>query len=626
MRRSSDVHAASATYRRPMRRSLSAPHLLALPLAAAATLAAAAAAPAASFSRSHELFTVAGNGHPGRPVPGATAAETPFEATDVAALPAGGALVADAAAGRVLRIDAYGIVRVVAGNGSTEVTGDGGRATEAGLGAVRSVAVMPDGGFVLSDARGSETSYVPTTRLRRVWPDGTITTMAGGDRQGFSGDGGPAVQGLFQDIWALSALPDGSVLVADEQTARVRRVWPDGIIRTVAGNGRKGFPGDPVLATESPIGVTDVEGLPDGGFLVGACTGYRIARVSTDGVMRSVAGNGEGNPTYDGRSATATSLNNPCNVAASPDGSIWIGDPWLRRVGTDGVLRRVTTDQPACRQTPPEDFAGTTSVETLTGPGTGIFIGEGRRSPCAAIVVGPLAATPDGGVLVVPWVGQVRYVAPLHGARLPAAAITATRVVGGRVAVRYTTTIAGRARLELRRDGRTVTVARALAAHHGSITASAPGRSGVFRARLTVRSAAGATASSDVGVLIGALTPRIARAALANFFADYSFGQFPDRDARPSYDCRAMGHARVDCALSARPDVNKPQRGCVVVHAVQVGPSGLPAFRPYTCRAGSRGPYVAHPRWLTRRDDPLVLAERWVPFAPRTAIPAPLLR
>ena len=118
-------------------------------------------------------------------------------------------------------------------------SGDGGAATKALLITPTSVAVMPDGGYVVSSWNWSN--------VRRVSPTGTITTLAGGNGlNGFSGDGGPATKAQLNLPMGVAVQADGSVLIADSNNFRIRKVSPTGVITTVAGNGQEGFAGDGV--------------------------------------------------------------------------------------------------------------------------------------------------------------------------------------------------------------------------------------------------------------------------------------------------------------------------------------------------------------------------------------------
>jgi hypothetical protein len=104
-------------------------------------------------------------------------------------------------------------------------SGDGGLSTAAQLGTPFGVAATADGGFLIADTFNH--------RVRRVSPDGTITTVAGTTR-GFSGDGGPAIAAQLDGPLGVAATADGGFLIADQNNYRVRRVSPGGTITTVA--------------------------------------------------------------------------------------------------------------------------------------------------------------------------------------------------------------------------------------------------------------------------------------------------------------------------------------------------------------------------------------------------------
>src|SRR3954449_4485098 len=82
---------------------------------------------------------------------------------------------------------------------------------------------------------------------------GTITTVAGPGTLGTSGDGGPATQAYIGSDVGVTALPDGGYLIAHQAAPAVRRVMPDGTITTIAGNGTAGFSGDRGPATSAEL-------------------------------------------------------------------------------------------------------------------------------------------------------------------------------------------------------------------------------------------------------------------------------------------------------------------------------------------------------------------------------------
>jgi sugar lactone lactonase YvrE len=149
--------------------------------------------------------------------------------------------VSDSLAHRVRRIRDDVIV-TVAGDGREAFGGDGGPGPEASLSWPSALELDPDGNLLIADTRNH--------RVRRLAADGTITTLAGTGEAGFSGDGGPATEARLDQPYGLAVAPDGTVYVADRGNFRIRRVSPDGVIDTIAGDGIEGNTGDngPALA------------------------------------------------------------------------------------------------------------------------------------------------------------------------------------------------------------------------------------------------------------------------------------------------------------------------------------------------------------------------------------------
>lgn len=174
------------------------------------------------------IATVAGSGVAGIPKYGKGAGSN-FLGTPsgVAALPGGGYLIADSRLGEIVRVTPDGRFAEAAGHRAGAGIGDGGPATGARLESPRDVAVLPGGGYVIADADAD--------RVRLVLPDGRIFTLAGTGIAGFSGDGGPATAAQLNQPTGVSVALDGSVLVADRGNARVRRIATDGTMTTVAG-------------------------------------------------------------------------------------------------------------------------------------------------------------------------------------------------------------------------------------------------------------------------------------------------------------------------------------------------------------------------------------------------------
>jgi sugar lactone lactonase YvrE len=149
---------------------------------------------------------------------------------------AGNLFIADLGNRRVRKVSRDGIITTVAGNGTSHSSGDGGPAISAGLDHPTAVAVDSAGNLFIGSG------YYGDALIRKVSASGIITTVAGKGTGGSSGDGGPAITARLSLPLGVAADRAGNLFIADFN--RIRRVSPDGIITTVAGNGTLGFSGD----------------------------------------------------------------------------------------------------------------------------------------------------------------------------------------------------------------------------------------------------------------------------------------------------------------------------------------------------------------------------------------------
>jgi RHS repeat-associated protein len=262
--------------------------------------------------------------------------------------PDGSLYITDEGSSRIWRVRPDGIINHVAGildsqhywcDNATDPCGDGGPALQARFVDIYNNAVGPDGSIYIADEAGN--------RIRKVSPAGIITTVAGTGEQGFAGDGGPATQAKFNEPYSVKVAPDGSIYIADEYNHRIRRVGTDGIITTVAGNGtvcdnpRTAPCGDGGPATQAAVGwPIDVAVGPDGSLYIPVLC--RIRKVSPDGIISTVAGTGECGYTGDGGPAIQANIRGSLGIAVGPDGTILFTDEGhIRRVGPDGIISTI---------------------------------------------------------------------------------------------------------------------------------------------------------------------------------------------------------------------------------------------------------------------------------------------
>jgi uncharacterized protein (TIGR03437 family) len=253
----------------------------------------------------------------------------------------GNLYIADQGNNRVRRVTPAGIITSIAGNGNPGVSGDGGPATTATVGQPQCLAFDTAGNLYISQ---------PNDNVVRVMsPDGKINTFAGNGKPGFGGDGGRAVNAMFFAPTGLATEKGGSVYVVDRQNDRVRKIDPQGVITTVAGIGKFGFTGDGGLATSatlsSPVGVALAS---DGTLYISDTNNNRIRAVSpSSGIIKTVAGGGTS--FLDG-SASLANLELPFGISIDRQDNLLMGlfaGRQVRRMTPAGAISSIAGLQPA---------------------------------------------------------------------------------------------------------------------------------------------------------------------------------------------------------------------------------------------------------------------------------------
>jgi sugar lactone lactonase YvrE len=220
-------------------------------------------------------------------------------------------------------------VTILAGEGSQGFRD--GAARSAQFGDPFGVAVARDGSVYVADAGESN-------RVRKISPQGEVSTLAGGG-EGFADGAGAVAE--FDTPSALALDGEGNIYVADTGNNRIRKVTPDGRVTTLAGDGNAGFRDGAAADAEfdSPVGVAVDK---DGNVYVADTYNDRVRVVTKDGAVKTVAG--AGRPGYaDGDALSAALFDTPCAVAVNEAGEVFVADTGnnrLRKITKDG---RVTT-------------------------------------------------------------------------------------------------------------------------------------------------------------------------------------------------------------------------------------------------------------------------------------------
>ena len=305
---------------------------------------------------------------------------------------AGAYVISDCINFRIRLVDTSGIISTIAGNGFgagyggyAGYGGDGGQATSALLNNPVGIAVTPNGAIVFADSSNH--------RIRLISTAGIILTIAGNGVPAYGGDGGHATSASLQTPTGVAVSSTGAFIIADNGNHRIRQISAQGVISTIAGNGNGAFSGDGGRATSAnlnaPFGV-----VLTGVSVIVSDSGNNRIRLIESGVISTIAGNGASGG-GDGGQATSAGLSSPTGIAITLNGSLFVAESARIRLITTYLISpsasRTPSPTPYCmpslfRSLPRMDLVGTL-VGSALSPGTPMplpSLGDCRQACCDA--------------------------------------------------------------------------------------------------------------------------------------------------------------------------------------------------------------------------------------------------
>jgi sugar lactone lactonase YvrE len=274
------------------------------------------------------VSTIAGRGHNAGFLDGLGAAALFHSPCGIAVDGVGTVFVVDRAKNRIRKITPEGLVSTFAGSGEAGKTD--GQGISASFNQPSGIAVGSDGVIFVADTRNH--------CIRKISPEGLVTTFAGSSVAGYAD--GQGIAARFNCLYGIAVDSDGMVYVADTKNHRIRKISPDGRVTTIAGSGGRGFADGRGTTSvfQHPTGIAVGR---DGVVYVADYLNHRIRKITPEGLVSTLAGSRGG--FADGKGDVAQ-FNYPIGVHLDGDGNLTVADyvnHRIRMVTPDGTTSTI---------------------------------------------------------------------------------------------------------------------------------------------------------------------------------------------------------------------------------------------------------------------------------------------
>ena len=237
----------------------------------------------------------------------------------------------------VRKIDTNGIISTIAGNEIPGYSGDGGPATDAQL-------YVPYG-IVFDTNNNLYISEIGNNVIRKIDTNGIISTIAGNGIQGYSGDGGLATDAQLYGPYGITFDSNDNLYIGERNNNVIRKIDTNGIITTIAGNGTQGYAGDGGPATSALLyGCRSVTFKDNGDLYISDGNNHVIRKIDTNGIISTIVGNGIQGYSGDGDLAINAQINYPRIVIFDNYDNFYFSESSshvIRKVDNTGVITTV---------------------------------------------------------------------------------------------------------------------------------------------------------------------------------------------------------------------------------------------------------------------------------------------